>query len=472
MAKGTKDWRAECMVWMDYVSGVVSMAESDMVNMILLSGNLLLAGALFLCLYRKRRGGMGETGTASFMVESVSKLLEFTVYGSGMIRVADLVLQGIAVPGEECAALFAVRILLAESMLFLFPLWKLMHRWKREEDRDVWRRYTEGEISEARETAYGGRGEYILGMVILLGLTLYGWREQDLYRAFGRQIWILLLFFAYGHLKARRQRPGKVGGPLGKGETQNGCDGYGRPGIKTFPESGRTAGALQAQGFARNTEQARAAEYLRNLEQQYQRTRELWHDLKNHIHVLEILAEEGRFGEFTDYLDSFRQDVERRMIPARTGCAAVDALLGDKLYGAKSQGTEMALSLCGLSDMGIEAVDLCVILGNLLDNALEACSVLRGRRYIRLQIRREEDFYYISVTNPAKEPVREGEGYATGKLGRDNGVGHGLGLRSAERIAHRYGGLLVTDYIDGEFKAVVRMQAAHDPFRSGRKVEK
>ena len=209
---------------------------------------------------------------------------------------------------------------------------------------------------------------------------------------------------------------------------------------------------------AGNADRARQMEYLRNVEEQYQRTRELWHDLKNHIKVLEILAQEERFGELADYLDSFRRDVERRMIPARTGCAPVDALLGDKLYFAGRQGTELSLQLCQLSQTGIEAVDFCVILGNLHDNALEACARLDGPGRSGLRMRREEEFYYITIVNTSGEPCREGISYVSGKRGRDNGVGHGLGLRSAERLAHRYGGLLATDYSEGEFRVVVRLQ--------------
>lgn len=222
---------------------------------------------------------------------------------------------------------------------------------------------------------------------------------------------------------------------------------------------------------AGNADRARQMEYLRNVEEQYQRTRELWHDLKNHIRVLEILAEEGRFGELTDYLGSFKRDVEYRMIPLRTGCAAVDALLGDKLYRAGRQEVEMSLQLCDLSRMRIREVDLCVILGNLLDNALEACAGLAVcrrehpsavqpvERRIGLRMRQEEDFYYITVVNTAEEPRREGDTYLSGKRDRDNGVGHGLGLRSAERTAHRYGGLLAAEYSDGEFRVTVRLQA-------------
>ncbi len=101
-----------------------------------------------------------------------------------------------------------------------------------------------------------------------------------------------------------------------------------------------------------------------------------------------------------------------------------------------------------------------MILGNLLDNALEACARLDGQGRIGLRMRREEEFYYITVVNTSGEPRREGISYVSGKRGRDNGVGHGLGLRSAERLAHRYGGLLATDYSEGEFRVVVRLQDA------------
>ena len=51
----------------------------------------------------------------------------------------------------------------------------------------------------------------------------------------------------------------------------------------------------------------RQEEYQQTVELQYQRTRELWHDLKNHIHVLELLAGEERLEELNDYLGSFKR---------------------------------------------------------------------------------------------------------------------------------------------------------------------
>ena len=215
----------------------------------------------------------------------------------------------------------------------------------------------------------------------------------------------------------------------------------------------------KAQGEADEEEDSPLQDdYMQNVEQQYQRTRELWHDLKNHIHVLEILASEERLTELNDYLGSFKRDVEIRMLPMKTGCTAVDALLSDKLYHARRKNMEILLQVCDLSKILIRPSDLCAVLGNLLDNAMEACDKLPEGRRIRLCIKRQENFYYITVINTSGEPDAEGKTFVSEKKGKDNGVGHGLGLRSVERIAHQYGGSLVTDYEDGEFRAIVRIE--------------
>lgn len=397
---------------------------------ILLTGNLLLAGALFFWLCRRRgknRPGAGGDGTGGFLAREAGWLLEFSVYGTGMIGVADSVIRGIELPGRGSAALRAAGVLLAESMMLLFPIWKILDGMKENGGEGLTPEDGGSEKSRGpawEERGYARRGEFILGMLLLLELELGLWREPDIRLALVGELFCLALFAVYEYLGARR-KPEKEAAP---------------------------GGNVRGEGL-------RQQEYLKNVEQQYQRTRELWHDLKNHIRVLEILAQEERFGELTDYLGSFKRDVEHRMVPVRTGCAAVDALLGDKLYHAGRQGVDMALHLCDLSRIRIREVDLCVILGNLLDNALEACGGLADSGRISLRIRQEEGFCYITMVNTALEPLRQGEGYASGKRGRENGVGHGLGLRSAERTAHRYGGLLATEYKDGEFCVVVRLQA-------------
>lgn len=230
---------------------------------------------------------------------------------------------------------------------------------------------------------------------------------------------------------------------------------------------------LNQEKYALDRQKQKEADYLQNVDIQYQRTRELWHDLKNHISVLQILAQEEKLQELTSYLVSFRQDVEARMIPTKTGNSAVDALLSDKLYHASRKDISLSLELCSLSGLQMNPADLCAILGNLIDNALEACEQLPENRQIWLNLKQQEGFFYLNISNTALPPAQSGQegtrlssGSAAGlsrlkttKSGMDNGVGHGLGLRSVERIAHEYGGSLVTDYHESIFTVILRWEA-------------
>ena len=300
------------------------MAEFDMVNGILLTGNLVIWVALCLrrgesavwgrtgALRTKAAGAKGAAGTLPHgggngaqgdrgigrgagngrlaapearFAESLVGFLEFAVYGAGMIRMADLILQGIAGPGGESGALFAVRVLLAESMLLLFPLWRMLHRWKAEEDgagmrgawdgcggnggipspgkpwgekRPDWNR--PGTMGAAAGFWQGWRdalleeGQGILGMLLLLGLTLRGWREQDLVRAFGMQAWMLLLFFCYGYLGRRRRMRDLAGlcGEAGAGAMESWAQGWGGS-VMGPPEGyGGSATGIPAGGYGRN----------------------------------------------------------------------------------------------------------------------------------------------------------------------------------------------------------------------------
>ena len=402
------------------------MSEGNGINNIILwVGNLCMAGALFFYASARGRGCFAQAssrqkGWGIDLFAVMDRLLEFAVYSAVMIQMMDLLVQEIAVSGEYGWMLYTVQVLSAQGMIVLFLVLRMLCGG---------RKSTENADSF---TVLREEGESVLAMLLLLALAWKGfqtadprkgYQAADPWKAFGLQLLLLEVLFLLLYLKKKRweRQPGE--------------------------ESGEFA-----------MQQQRQVDYFKSVDVQYQRTRELWHDLKNHIGVLEILAREERFPELTDYLNSFKQDVEIRMIPMKTGNTAVDALLGDKLYRARKMEIEVSIQVSHLSEMMIPATDFCAVLGNLLDNAIEACRQFHGKGRIGVRLKRQENFYYLTVVNTAVEPEHNGNGFVSGKKGYDNGVGHGLGLRSVERIAHQYGGSLVTNYAEGEFKAVVRLQ--------------
>ena len=240
----------------------------------------------------------------------------------------------------------------------------------------------------------------------------------------------------------------------------------------------------QREKVSRSHEERRKHEaqvYLANVENNYQRTRELWHDLKNHINLMNLLLQDGKYEELGDYLRIFNEDVDSLTLPAKSGNLIVDALLADKAARAKRERVEVVLDLCDLTGLKLQPDEICGLLGNLLDNALEANKRLREDRSLEVTCKELEECYYIRVRNPVSEMServcvermdtethdhREVQGASversedklrTTKTDKRNRVGHGLGLRSAERIVHGCGGEIVVDYGEKYFTVVVRL---------------
>ncbi len=209
-----------------------------------------------------------------------------------------------------------------------------------------------------------------------------------------------------------------------------------------------------------NARRAETDMYLEGVENHYEMTRELWHDLKNHLNLLNLLLQEGKHEQMADYLRILGEDVDSLTLPIKSGNLVVDALLADKAARAKRERIQVEVSLCDLTSLTLRPHEICGLLGNLLDNALEANLQVKEGRFLRVTCRDRSGWYYVKVENAlGKKPEREGAGTAleSGKTDRRNRVGHGLGLRSAERIVHGCGGDMVVESGEGCFTVAVRL---------------
>lgn len=202
--------------------------------------------------------------------------------------------------------------------------------------------------------------------------------------------------------------------------------------------------------------QLKQEQYLAGIKSQYERTRELWHDLKNHINLMNMLLSEKKYEELGDYLKIFGEDVDGITLPVRTGSMIMDALLADKAAKARRQGIRVELSLCNLEGLSVLPNDLCSVFTNLLDNAIEACGGAGTKEpQIAILARDQGEEYYFSIRNTANREAVLSEGSA--KSDFKNRVGHGIGLRSVERVLHRNGGEMASDFSGGMYTVVVRL---------------
>jgi sensor histidine kinase regulating citrate/malate metabolism len=184
----------------------------------------------------------------------------------------------------------------------------------------------------------------------------------------------------------------------------------------------------------------------------------MFHDFHNHIGVLrQLLASDGGQEKATLYLNELSEPMDAISKTVWTGDETVDYLINSKLAAAQSAQIHTEINVEFPSNSNIRAHDLCAILGNLLDNALEACQRMAGEseQFITLTIRRINNMLIIKVRNSASDAPRSGEkGLESTKA--DGGL-HGWGIKSIAAAADKYDGVIQTEYDNHVFQSVVSL---------------
>ena len=209
--------------------------------------------------------------------------------------------------------------------------------------------------------------------------------------------------------------------------------------------------------FLRIRETRREQEYTarqnRILEQNYQAAKEsyetnamLYHDMRNHFAMVQGYLTDGKVAEAQAYLEEINGWIDAYPKERWTGIGALDYILNQKKETAARQGTGMVIHAEYPADCRIDPVDLCAILTNLLDNAMEACARQpEGEsREIIVTIRRINLFLIIRITNSsATAPAIKDGSLVTSK--RDRRL-HGWGLRSVKAAVEKYQGSMEITY--------------------------
>lgn len=203
------------------------------------------------------------------------------------------------------------------------------------------------------------------------------------------------------------------------------------------------------------TEQQKSARYheqiaaFRMLEQQYRQSGRLRHDMKNHIIALSGLLEHEEWEKSQEYLKT----MERRLDPGTgakaTGNSAVDALLYQKQKLAEANRIRWDCDVQIPPACCVQDFDLCVLFGNLLDNALEACEKLPegADRFVRIQARPVKKCFLLDVRNRTDLPHMDE--FLTRR--KRPAHGHGIGLLNVQDVIRQYDGTLHMELQEGCF---------------------
>lgn len=187
------------------------------------------------------------------------------------------------------------------------------------------------------------------------------------------------------------------------------------------------------------------AENIKGLHEEIRRTR---HDMKQSYQVIRQLASEKRFDELSEYLPLICKQIDRINSAVDTNHSVINAILNTKLSFAKSQGIKtLCSSVKQIHAEKIEETDMCHLIGNMLDNAIEAALKIPPERtkYLEVSITERNAMMIITIRNSYEKSLTDDD-LNTSKT---NKAEHGFGVKTIRKIAKKYQGS-ADFYTEGE----------------------
>ncbi|WP_343208334.1 sensor histidine kinase [Anaerolentibacter hominis] len=201
------------------------------------------------------------------------------------------------------------------------------------------------------------------------------------------------------------------------------------------------------------------SDYYRNLEASVKALRELRHDMQTHMHVMRGLLEIGDDVKLKEYFNSVEERFRADNIVFATDNTMLNAMLTSKQMTAGEYRINMTFSYATQRSIPLAPLDLCSLIGNLIDNGIEACRKVMDddARYIDLFVGEKGDMVYIKMKNSSNGIYNwdDGELRTTKTGGR-----HGIGLKRIRKIAESAGGFFDVNPRPDEFTAVVMLPSA------------
>lgn len=176
--------------------------------------------------------------------------------------------------------------------------------------------------------------------------------------------------------------------------------------------------------------------------------RKLRHDMNNHIGLIKALVKAQKYDELEEYINQIYEDVEIANELVITSNKTLSVLLNSKKSLAKSKNIDFT-SMIASQEINMQNKDICALLGNILDNAIEAAEKSGNKKYILLMIQKTEEGCIISCENSLgiKPIIKKGK-FVTLK---DNSLLHGIGIENMKDIVTKYKGEINFDYDDEMF---------------------
>lgn len=207
--------------------------------------------------------------------------------------------------------------------------------------------------------------------------------------------------------------------------------------------------------------------HCEEVENMYRQTRGWRHDYHNHIQTMKAYLSLGEIGRLEQYLGELDTDLTTVDTVIKTGNVMIDAVLNSKISLAKAKNIAVDAKAIVPKQLPVPEVDFSLIIGNLMDNAMEACLKIEeeSKRFIRVYIDILKGQLYIYIMNATEGKVKgriaiagKAPHYLSGKGGRS----HGFGLMRMDRVVERNKGFIDRQDEENVFVTEIMLPLMHE----------
>lgn len=171
------------------------------------------------------------------------------------------------------------------------------------------------------------------------------------------------------------------------------------------------------------------------------------HDFNNHVKCLKSLMNSERYTEAQSYLDKLTGSMPNYSFLYRTGNYIADAILTEGQE--TSSADNITINFNGYITPNIDSTDLCIILSNSINNAIEACQAISGNKLIKVYSNVQQGILVLIIKNPTLYGDTAEDIFP--ETSKDDKVSHGFGLANMQKVVEQYEGTMHTKIENGFF---------------------
>jgi hypothetical protein len=199
---------------------------------------------------------------------------------------------------------------------------------------------------------------------------------------------------------------------------------------------------------------AMQSQYYEALSASINEVRSVRHDLRHFVGVMKQLSSEGLYEELSQFLNEYGEKAETEPLPVYCENIVANSILGYYSLKAKEDNIRFDCASVIPRQLRINDTDLCTVLSNALENALEACRKLEQQRerFLIIEARNRNDQLLVKIQNSYNGEIHHQEGiYISGKAGEF----HGLGIKNIQKVVELYGGYIKIEHDSETFTLMV-----------------